>query len=131
VLGLHPQLAALEMLLYPKSAVVIANTVMTAIGTIEIIAPEAPLTLFVWGIKRVVPVRLNNLSIAEQVHDGKLNPIHATADIDLRVLSYADLKLTNPGYYVFLAHQVLKETMATMGSLINMGQVATGGVRLV
>ncbi|MFH0344337.1 MAG: hypothetical protein ACHBNF_19960 [Chromatiales bacterium] len=36
-LGVHPQLAALETLLYPKSAQVIANTVLLTVGTIEVI----------------------------------------------------------------------------------------------
>src|SRR5712692_3080392 len=43
-LGLSTALASLEMLLYPKSAVVIANEVLAALGVIEIIPPEAPLT---------------------------------------------------------------------------------------
>src|SRR5512134_648064 len=53
-LGIHPQLAALEMLIYPKSALVIANTILMAAGTIEVIPPMAPFTLLVWGIKRVL-----------------------------------------------------------------------------
>src|SRR5437879_3003005 len=56
--GLHPTLASLEMLLYPKSALVIANEVLARLGIIEVIPPEAPLTLFIWGVKRIVPVRL-------------------------------------------------------------------------
>src|SRR5688572_23248904 len=31
-LGIYPQLSALEMLLYPKSALVIANTILAAVG---------------------------------------------------------------------------------------------------
>src|SRR5215217_8150888 len=57
-LGVYPTLASLEMLLYPKSALVIANEVLLNLGVVEIIPPEAPLTLFVWGIKRILPVRL-------------------------------------------------------------------------
>ena len=49
-LGVHPTLASLEMLLYPKAALMIANEILAEFGVIEIIAPEAPLTLFVWGI---------------------------------------------------------------------------------
>ena len=56
--GIYPQLAALEMLIYPKSALVIANTALLALGTIEVAPPMAPLTLFIWGSKRVLPVRL-------------------------------------------------------------------------
>ena len=38
-MGIYPQLSALEMLIYPKSALVIANMVLLATGTIEIIPP--------------------------------------------------------------------------------------------
>ena len=68
--GVAPALASLEMLLYPKSALVIANEVLAALGIIEVIPPEAPLTLFVWGLKRVLPVRLTELSITEDAFAG-------------------------------------------------------------
>jgi len=90
-LGIHPTLAALEMLLYPKSALVIANQVLALAGVIEVIPPEAPLTLFIWGDKRVVPVRLTELTITEEAFDPNLNPIRAKASLGLRVLSYHDL----------------------------------------
>src|SRR5574337_2076076 len=48
-MGIYPQLSALEMIMYPKSSLVIANTVLEALGTMEIEAPEGPFTLFVWG----------------------------------------------------------------------------------
>src|SRR5579862_1380752 len=111
-LGIYPQLSALEMLIYPKSAVVIANTALMALGTIEVVPPVAPFTLFVWGPKRVLPVRLSDFSIAEEAYDVNLNPIRAKVSLGLRVLSYNDLSVLDPGYYVFLAHQVAKEAMA-------------------
>lgn len=129
-LGIYPQLSALEMLLYPKSALVIANTVLMALGTLEILPPIGPFTLLVWGLKRVLPVRLTDLTITEEAFDTGLNPIRAKASLGLRVLSYNDLSLTNPGYYVFLTHQIVKETMATIGSISNIGAVAGGGVKI-
>jgi hypothetical protein len=129
-MGIYPQLSALEMLIYPKSALVIANTALLAVGTIEVIPPMAPLTLFIWGLKRVLPVRLTDFSITEEAHDVNLNPIRAKASIGLRVLSYNDLSLLNPGYHLFLAHQVVKETMATVGSVNNLGAVAGGNISL-
>jgi hypothetical protein len=130
-LGIHPQLAALEMLVYPKSALVIANTILLAAGTIEIIPPLAPFTLFVWGIKRVLPVRVTDLSITEEAHDPNLNPTRAKISLGLRVLSYNDLSLTHPGYSLFLAHQVAKEVFATIGSVRNIGDVVTGNAKLI
>jgi hypothetical protein len=109
----YPALSALEMLLYPKSALVIANTKLALLGNTEIIAPQAPLTIFVWGPQRVLPVRLTGFSITEEAYDPNLNPIRARVDLSLYVLSYNDLNISNPGYFLFLAHQIAKETLAT------------------
>jgi len=129
-LGIYPQLSALEMLVYPKSALVITNTVLLALGTVEVLPPIGPFTLLVWGIKRVVPVRLTDLSITEEAFDQALNPTRAKVSLGLRVLSYNDLTLTNPGYHIFLAHQIAKEVFATIGSVGNSGSVAGGNVKL-
>lgn len=120
-LGLYTQLSALEMLVYPKSALVITNTVLLATGTIEVIPPTGPLTLFVWGPQRILPVRIKEFSITEENFDSNLNPINAKADITLKVLSYNDLSLTHPGYWIFLVHQLAKEVFATIGSVSNLG----------
>jgi hypothetical protein len=130
-LGIYPQLSALEMLVYPKSALVIANTVLLAGGVIEIVPPTAPLTLFIWGAKRILPVRLNEFSITEEAHDPSLNPIRAKVSLGLRVLSYNDLSLTSPAYYMFLAHQVVKETLGIVGTVSNLAAVAGSNIRLL
>lgn len=122
--GIYPQLSALEMLIYPKSALVIANTILAATGTIEVVPPLAPLTLFIWGASRVVPVKITDFSITEEAHDVNLNPIRAKVSLGLRVLSYNDLSITNPGYYVFLAHQMIKEAFATIGSISNLAGIS-------
>jgi hypothetical protein len=130
-LGIHPQLAALEMLVYPKSSVVIANSALALLGTLEVIAPQAPLTLFAWGARRVVPVVIESLSVTEEAYDVNLNPIRARVSLGLRVLTYDDLPLTHPGYGIFLTHQLLKETMATLASLDNANAVASGDARVL
>ena len=129
-MGVSPQLSALEMLIYPKSLLVIANTALLAAGTMEVIPPAAPLTLFVWGPKRVLPVRLTEFSITEEAYDPNLNPIRAKVSLGLRVLSYNDLSVVHPGYHLFLAHQVVKETMATIASVGNLSAVAGGDINL-
>ena len=128
--GVHPQLAALEMLIYPRSALVIANTILLALGTIEIIPPQAPFTLLIWGPKRVLPVRLTEFSITEEAYDPNLNPIRAKVSLGLRVLSYNYLPISNPGYALFLAHQVVKETLATIGTVNNLAAAGAGDIRL-
>jgi hypothetical protein len=127
-MGIYPQLSALEMLIYPKSSLVIANTALLAAGTIEVIPPVAPLTLFIWGPSRVLPVTLTEFSITEEAHDVNLNPIRAKVSLGLRVLNYNDLPLTHPGYSIFLVHQTVKETMAAMGSISSLA--AVGGVSI-
>lgn len=111
-LGIHPQLAALETLIYPSSSRVILNQSLMAAGTLEVIPPASPFTLFIWGPKRVLPVRLADFSITEEAYDSNLNPIRAKISLNLRVLSYNDLPFAHPGYALFLAHQVMKESMA-------------------
>lgn len=130
-MGIYPQLSALEMLLYPKSVNVILNTALLAAGTIEVVPPEAPFTLFIWGIKRVVPVRVTGFTITEQEFDPSLNPIRASVPLTLNVLSYADFSVAHPGYHLFLAHQVVKEAMATIGSVNNLASVAGGDIRIL
>ena len=117
--GIYPQLAALEMLLYPKSALVIANEILLRVGIIEVVPPETPMAVLVWGPKRVLPVRLNTLSITEEMFDPNLNPIHAKATLGLRVLTYRDLGLLSPGGALFMAHQLGKERLATLNSAAN------------
>ena len=127
-MGIYPQLSALEMLVYPKSALVIANTVLLAVGTIEIFPPEDPLTLFIWGPQRVLRVRLTTFTITEEAHDVNLNPVRARVNLGMQVLSYNDLPVAHPGYGIFLAHQVIKETMATIGSVGGIGASASASV---
>jgi hypothetical protein len=121
--GVAPALASLEMLVYPKSALVIANEALAAFGVIEVIPPEAPLTLFVWGPKRVVPVRLSDMTITEQAFDPALNPILAKVRLSLAVLTYQDLGVISPGGALSLAHQVAKEALATVAG----ARTLTGG----
>jgi hypothetical protein len=130
-MGIYPQLSALESLVYPKSALVIANTILLAAGTIEVIPPTAPLTLFIWGAKRILPVRITEFSITEEAFDPALNPIRAKVSLGLRVLSYNDLSITNPGYYMFLAHQVIKETLGVVGTVSSLAAVTGSSVRLL
>ena len=79
----------------------------------------------------MLPVRITSFSITEEAHDVNLNPIRAKVSLGLRVLSYNDLSLTNPGYYMFLAHQVVKETMATIGSVNDLSAVVGSNVEFI
>ncbi len=119
------------MLLYPKSALVIANEVLLQVGIIEVIPPEAPLTLLIWGPKRVLPVRLTEFSITEEAFDQALNPIRAKVSLSVQVLNYNHLGLLSAGGALFMAHQVIKEVMATIGganALAGSGGASISGI---
>ncbi|TMJ95093.1 MAG: hypothetical protein E6G67_08020 [Actinobacteria bacterium] len=124
-LGVYPALSRLELLLYPSSKLVIANEVLSALGIVEIVAPEAPLTLLVWGPKRVLPVRMTGFTIAEEAFDPNLNPIRAKVGLDLAVLNYHDLGLVSVGGALFMAHQIAKEAMAQRDLPTSLSAVGT------
>jgi len=128
-LGVYPALSALELLLYPASSRVIANDVMAQFGNTEIIPPEAPTVLFIWGAQRVLPVHLTDFSITEQAYDTLLNPIQAKVDLTLNVLSTADLKIGDPGYSIFMTHHIIKEGVGVM-NLVPSAQAVASGLKL-
>lgn len=115
--GIYPQLSALELLAYPKSLQVVTNSVLLTLGTIEIVPPTGPLVLFIWGIKRILPVRLTDFSITEEAFDVNLNPTRAQVSLGLRVLTYNDVPLLHPAYALFLTHQVVKEVFASISGV--------------
>lgn len=127
--GINPTLAALELMLYPKSFSVIFNTALSLAGTVEVFPIEGPMTLFVWGPTRVLPVRVTSLNITEEAYDTLLNPTRAKVELSLTVMSYQDLKLTNPGRALFLVHQITKELMA-MSNIFNSAQNIGAGLKL-
>lgn len=126
--GIYPQLAALELLIYPQSTDVIKQTNMLAAGQIEVGPFVAPLTLLVWGQQRVVPVRVLGMKITEEAFGGYLNPIRATVELGLRALSYNDLLPGTQGYNLFMQYQQVKEQVAQVahdltGTGINSSQI--------
>ncbi|MGB3615222.1 MAG: hypothetical protein WBA10_15620, partial [Elainellaceae cyanobacterium] len=102
--GVYPQLASLEILIYPRSDQVVANMARADRGMLEIVPMEAPMTLFVWGKNRVLPVRLTEFSITEEFYDVNLNPIRAKVSLGMRVLNYDDLPWGQRGAQLFLGH---------------------------
>jgi len=112
--GIQPQLSMLELLLYPASATLIANEVLSLIGTIEILPMESALTVFAWSSKRVTPVRITEMEISEQAFDPQLNPIRAKVSLGLRVLSVNDVGFLTPAGALYLVYQTSEEAMAQM-----------------
>ncbi|MCU7820363.1 hypothetical protein [Kitasatospora sp. DSM 101779] len=110
--GIHPQLAALELLVNPRAAALAENDALAGRGVLEVLPVEAPLTLFVWSRQRVVPVRVTELSIAEEAFDASLNPIRAKVTLGMRVLSVDDLGFAHRGGALFMSHLRNKEALA-------------------
>jgi hypothetical protein len=88
--GLHPTLAALELLTYPPSKDVLLGRAAAELGTRILTDGKIPLVLLVWGV-RIVPVAVTSLSITEEAFDQILNPIRAKVSLGLKALSEADL----------------------------------------
>ena len=110
--GLHTMLATLELLLYPTSVEVLRQQTLAEQGEVQLNPAELPLTLLVWGRSRVAPVLLTALSVTEDAFDPALNPVKATVELELRVLSYVDLPADSAGRDVYLAYQRRKESLA-------------------
>lgn len=126
-LGLYPQLAALETIVYPSSTQLQANNDLAQMGTLEITPAEAPLTLFSWGERRILPVRLTEFGINEQFFDSALNPIRASVTLGMRVLSVDDLGFASKGGSLFMVHQLQKERLAAIGRRAATNTSAIGG----
>jgi len=126
--GIQPQLAALELLVYPSSEVLIANEVLSFLGTIEILPMESNLTLFVWSKTRVTPVRITDLDITEEAFDPRLNPLRAKVSLGLRVLSIDDLFFSDKGGSLYMAYQRQKESLAQMNQPGSFGALGITGV---
>jgi Contractile injection system tube protein len=129
--GVFPQLSALELLIYPKSDLVMTNAQLLKAGTLEIMPPTASLTLFIWGKRRILPVRLTEFSVTEDAHHPNLSPIRAKVSLGLRVQSYSDVSADNPAWNLFLSHQVLKETMAAVATTTSVSAVVGSNVKLI
>lgn len=102
-MGTYPQLAALESIMFPQTAVATNAAYF-----------DTPYTVFLWGSKRVVPVLLTNYTVVEEAFDPNLNPIRAKANITLRVLTAEDLPPGHPGGKLYLDYLKTLEAMATL-----------------
>jgi len=128
--GIQPQLAALELLVYPTSAQLQRVHAAAGRGELEIAAVEAPLSLFIWSTSRVVPVRFTDFSVTEEFFDPRLNPIRAKVSLGMRVLSVSDLGYSHRGGALYLRYQKEKERLATLSpsaspSLLGLKEIPT------
>lgn len=106
------RIAAILGLVSPTSADVEKNAALAAQGMLEILPPDAPLVLFVYGPTRVQPVVLTEISVTEEAHAPDLSPIRARVSLGMQVLRYADLPAGQVAYALSLANQVTREGLA-------------------
>ena len=127
-MGLHAILAALEVLVYPSSSTLQANNDSASSGTLEIIPAEASLTVFVFGPKRIVPVRITEFSITEEAFDVSLNPIRAKLSLGMRVLTIDDVNFDEKSGGLFMAYLRAKEQLASRSTPGTLGALGITGI---
>lgn len=126
--GIQPQLAALEGLINPSAAELIAGNGLASSGTIEIAPVQAPLTLFVWSKQRILPVRLTEFSITEEAFDPALNPLRAKVSLGMRVLSVNDVGFSHKAGTLFLGYLQNKEKLAGKAPGAALSALGLGGI---
>ena len=126
--GIAPQLAALETLLYPTSGQLMANHILSSLGTLEILPTETALALFVFGLNRVLPVRVTEFSVTEEAFDPNLNPIRAKVSLGLRVLSIDDVGFTHKAGSLFMSYLQQKEALRAKAQAGTLGALGLTGI---
>ena len=106
VTGVADRIAALETLLYPTGDNLLGSLIGSANVSISISGSgggisaglkkaverkEVPVTLFIWGPGRIVPVRLTSFVVEEQQWNQLLYPVRAKVTIGMRVVTSAAL----------------------------------------
>ncbi len=122
--GIHPQLAALETIIYPASSQLLSNNSLAQSGTLEIAPMETALTLFIWSKNRILPVRLTDFSVTEEAFDTNLNPLRAKVSLGMRLLTVDDLGFDHKGGSLYMSYHQNKEKLATMfkgGTISSLG----------
>src|SRR5262245_14724390 len=92
--GIAPQLATLELMMMPKSESLLGAVVdklrerlgggkpkFTFTGT-----QKPPMILFIWGLKRVLPVNINSMQITETEFSTTLAATRASVTVNLTVI---------------------------------------------
>ncbi|MFB7614932.1 hypothetical protein [Kitasatospora sp. NPDC056181] len=126
--GVHPQLAALELLVYPTVGQLVGADQSAAAGSLEILPMEAPVTVFVWSPSRIMPVRITELSVTEEAFDPALNPLRAKVQLGMRVLSVNDVGFDHRAGGLYLAHQRRLEALAARAGGGSFAALGIGGL---
>ncbi|MCK4760550.1 MAG: hypothetical protein KAW12_00020 [Candidatus Aminicenantes bacterium] len=117
--GIAPELAALEMMAHPKEEVGVGAALGSLLRSDDGYSftkkQNPPMVLFIWGIKRVLPVNINSLSISETEFSTWLNPVRAEISVSLSVIEGKNTPYTYS--------KVMQEAMALL-NLSNITKMA-------
>jgi hypothetical protein len=119
--GIAPQLSTLELMMLPKSQSLLGGAVAALLGgstksfSFADDSKNPPVTLFIWGRKKVMPVNIKNMSIKEEEFSVDLNPIRATVTVSLEVIEGPNAP--------YLYTKALTEVMSLL-NLANIGDIA-------
>jgi hypothetical protein len=98
--GVADRLSALELLMFPQEDSLLGALLTGAVsalgGSVSFSVAEAkrgsvPITLFVWGINRIVPVRVTSFEVEEQEYSPILYPHRVKVSLGMRVLMPVEL----------------------------------------
>lgn len=117
--GIAPQLSTLELMVHPKEESLLGQALGALLGSSGGFSftrkPNPPLVLFIWGRKRVLPVNINSLNITELLYSAELNPLRATATVNLTVIEGKSLP--------YMYSKAMKEAMSVL-NLANITEIA-------
>jgi hypothetical protein len=115
--GIAPQIATLELMVYPKDESLLGAVVSALLGKPQGFSftrgANPPLILFIFGRKRVLPVNINSMNITETEFSTDLNPIRATVAVNLTVIEGKSVP--------YLYSKAMTEAM----SLLNLANIAS------
>ncbi len=139
VFGIGPQLAALEKMVYPAGPLTgLIGAALDAIGdalggggaqdpTQSVPRESVPRILFIWGLTRVLPVKIKSLTITEQKFDFLLNPVQAEVAIGLDINNLAATSTDKIGKGALMYSQVAKDAQ----SILNLAKAVELAVDII
>ena len=97
-LSIYPQLAALERIFEAQTVQVSAGFPRMRIGR------QPSVLAFTWG-QRTVPIRIQRFVIREQIFNTELEPVYATIDVQLRLMTAKELANSEIGLQMLRNYQ--------------------------
>jgi hypothetical protein len=123
--GIAPEIATLELMVYPKDEAVLAGVLSTLLGKPGGFSftrsANPPLILFIFGRKRVLPVNITSMNITETEFSADLNPIRASIAVSLTVIEGKSVP--------YLYSKAMTEAMSTLNlvNITDLGNVMLPG----